>query len=156
MKRKFLASILVAFALATYAQAGITGLGKHDAKYVGGTATFAEGTAGKISTADEKVFTFEHNGGTLTIPYAQINELEYGQKAGRRLGLAIAVTPAALLSKKRKHFLTISYINEQEKQQALVFEVGKNILRSTVASLQARTGRKIEFQDEEARRSFGN
>lgn len=65
--------------------------------------------------------------------------------------MAIALTPAALLSKKRKHFLTISYVDEREKQQALVFELGKETVRSTLASLQARSGRKIEFQDEESR-----
>jgi len=72
------------------------------------------------------------------------------------LGLAIALSPVALLSKKRKHFLTVSYVDGQEKQQAIVLELGKEIVRSTLASLQARSGRKIEFQDEEARNSgFG-
>lgn len=152
--RKALISTVTLIALTvSSAQAGV---GKHDAKYVGGTATFPEQTTGTVSTSDDKAFTFECKEGTLAIPYERINELEYGQKAGRRLGLAIAVTPAALLSKKRKHFLTISYVNEQDKQQAVVFELGKDTVRSTVASLQARTGRKIEFQDEEARRSFGN
>jgi len=151
--QKRIISICVLLGLAVCAQAG---LNKREAMYVGGTGPFPEGTVGKISASDEKVFTFEYGGGTLTVPYERINQLEYGQKAGRRLGLAIAVTPAALLSKKRKHFLTVSYVNGRDRQQALVFELGKDILRSTVASLQARTGRKIEFQDEEARRSFGN
>ena len=137
--------------------AAIAGIGSHNTMYVGGTVTsIKEGTEGKSSTADEKVFTFTHKRETLVIPYEKVNALEYGQKAGRRVGLAIVVTPLALLSKKRKHFLTISYTDENDKQQAAVFELGKDIVRATLASVQARSGRKIEFQDEEARKAGSN
>jgi hypothetical protein len=133
------------------------GIGSKATMYVGGTNTIKEMTEGRSTTSDEKVFVFEYKTGksatTLKIPYDKVNALEYGQKAGRRLGLAIAVTPLALFSKKRKHFLTISYIDDAEKQQAAVFELGKDIVRTTLASLEARTGRKIEYQDEEARKS---
>ena len=125
--------------------------------YVGGTLKVKEMAEGCSSTADEKVFVFEYKDGketnTVRIPYERVNALEYGQKAGRRLGLAIVVTPLALFSKKRKHFLTVNYIDETEKQQAAVFELGKDIVRTTLASLEARTGRKVEYQDEEARKS---
>jgi len=131
----------------------IAGIGSKDTMYVGGTAGVKEMTEGKSSTADAKDFVFKYKGGTLSIPYDRINSLEYGQKAGRRLGLAIAVTPLALFSKKRKHFLTLSYMDAAEKQQAAVFELGKDVVRTTLASIEARSGRKIEYQDEEARKS---
>lgn len=126
--------------------------------YVGGTATsIAQGTQGRIDTDNDKVMTFEYKGGKLSIPYDRINSLEYGQKAGRRVGLAIAITPLALLSKKRKHFLTIGFQDENDKQQATVFELGKNTVRVTISTLEARSGRKVEYQDEEARKSgMGN
>jgi len=57
----------------------------------------------------------------------------------------------ALFSKKRRHFLTIGYKDADDKQQAAVFELGKNTVRVTLASLEARTGRKIDYEDEEAR-----
>lgn len=134
------------------------GIGSHATVYDGGTiTTIPQQADGVSSTADERVFTFHYKGGELAIPYDHINELEYGQKAGRRIGLALAVSPIALLSKKRRHFLTVSYVDDQGKQQAAVFELGKDIVRTTLASLQARSGRKIEFQDEEARKSgFGS
>ena len=154
MKRLVSAVLLSSFLFEIPASAGI---GSKTAMYVGGTATIKEGTEGKSSTADPAVFTFQYKDGkqmtTLRIPYDRINSLEYGQKAGRRLGLAIAVTPLALFSKKRKHFLTINYVDASEKQQALVFELGKDIVRTTLASLEARSSRKIEYQDEEARKS---
>jgi hypothetical protein len=122
--------------------------------YVGGTvASLKEGTEGKSSAKDERAFKFEYHGATLQIPYDRVNDLEYGQKAGRRLGVAIAVTWMALFSKKRKHFLTIGYTDENDKQQAAVFELGKDIVRVTLASLEARTGKKIDFEDDEARKS---
>jgi len=107
----------------------------------------------RVPVSDLFTFVFDYKGGQLSIPYEKINDIEYGQKAGRRVGLAIAISPWLLLSKKRKHFLTIGYLDESDKQQAGVFELGKDIVRVTLASLEARTGKKIDYQDEEARKS---
>lgn len=130
------------------------GIPSHKAAYVGGTVKgLKENTEGVMSTSDEKVLVFRYNKTQFNIPYDQVDSLEYGQKAGRRVGLAIAVTPVALLSKKRRHYLTVNYTDADNKQQAAVFELGKDIVRVTISSLEARTGRKIEYQDEEARES---
>lgn len=133
-------------------------VGKHGAAYVGGTiANMDAPTKGTISMDDDKSLAFDYKGGRLSIPYDGINSLEYGQKAGRRVGLAIVITPLALLSKKRKHFLTIGYQDDNGKQQAAVFEMGKDTVRVDLATIEARTGRKVEYQDEEARKSgLGN
>jgi hypothetical protein len=93
MKRVGTISVISAFLLAVSLMAGI---GSKDTAYVGGTvSSIKEQTEGKSSTADEKVFTFQYGHGRLTIPYERINALEYGQKAGRRIGVAIAVSPIA-------------------------------------------------------------
>jgi hypothetical protein len=133
------------------------GVGSKETMYVGGTLKIKEQTEGKSSTADEKKFVFDYKDGKnkaeFSIPYDRIDSIEYGQKAGRRVGVAIVVTPLALLSKKRKHFLTIGFKDDDDKQQAAVFELGKDVIRTTLAALEARSGRKIEYQDEEARKS---
>jgi len=130
------------------------GLGDDKTAYVGGTENqIKDGTEGKSSARDDKNFVFEYKGGSLSIPYEQVNDLEYGQKAGRRLGVAIMVTPLALFSKKRKHFLTVGWKDGQDKQHAAVFELGKSVVRTTIATLEARTGKKVEYQDDEARKS---
>ena len=130
------------------------GVGSKSTMYVGGTVTSIKaGAEGKSSTADENAFVFEYKKEKLNIPYAKINGLEYGQKAGRRVGMAILVSPIALFSKKRKHFLTVNFMDQADKQQAAVFELGKDVVRVTLASLEARSGQKIEYQDEEARKS---
>lgn len=125
--------------------------------YIGGTVPgIKERIEGISSTSDEKLFVFTYKDGDkeekLTIPYTRINDLEYGQKAARRIGLG-AVSPWLLLSKKRQHFLTIGYQDENDKQQVAVFELGKDIVRVTLASMEARTGKKIDYQDDEAKKS---
>jgi hypothetical protein len=133
---------------------GFAGLGSDKTAYIGGTENqIKEGTEGVSSAKDEKSFVFDYKGGNLAIPYESIDDLEYGQKAGRRVGLAIAVSPWLLLSKKRKHFLTVGWKDEQDKQHAAVFELGKSITRTTIATLEARTGKKVDYQDDEARKS---
>lgn len=107
--------------------------------------------SGEALANGERNFVFRYDGGELRIPYASVNLLEYGQQAGRRLALAITVSPLFLLSKKRRHYLTIGFVDADQKQQAAVFELGKKIVRSTLAGLEARTGRRVEYENEEAR-----
>src|SRR5438477_6878229 len=156
MRRFTAASLAMFFMLASLTEAG--GLDSKKAMYVGGTvASVKERTEGVPSTTDEKVFVFAFKDGDkeskLTVPYDRINNLEYGQKAGRRLGLALTISPWLLLSKKRKHYLTVGWTDAQDKQHAAVFELGKSTVRTTLATLEARTGKKIEYQDDEARKS---
>ena len=110
-------------------------------------------TKGELRVTEPHEFVFDYRVGQLRVPYDRINILEYGQKTGRRLGLAIILSPAFLLSRKRKHYLTINYIDSDEEQQVAVFELGKKIVRTTLAGLEARTGLRIEYQDEEARKA---
>jgi hypothetical protein len=85
--------------------------------------------------------------------YNAVTELEYGQKAGRRVAVALLVSPFAIFSKKRNHYLTINYKDKDGKDQAVVFELGKDIVRTTLAVVEARSGKTIQYQDEEARKS---
>ena len=153
MKKLAVFMVAVFFANAV-SPALLGGIPSDKAVYRGGTiAALAESTEGAVATTNEQHFTFTYKHGKLVIPYQQVNTLEYGQKAGRRLGLAIAVSPVLLLSKKRRHYLTINFVDEQGKQQAAVLELGKSIVRSVLASMEARTGRKIEYEDDEARKA---
>lgn len=130
------------------------GLGSDKTKYIGGTvASLKEGDEGKSSAKDPKVFVFTADKDQLEIPYDRIDSLEYGQKAGRRVGVAVVINPLFIFSKKRRHFLTLGYTDADGKQQAAVFELGKDVIRVTLATLEARTGKKVEYQDEEARKS---
>ncbi|GIU77499.1 MAG: hypothetical protein KatS3mg005_0737 [Bryobacteraceae bacterium] len=138
------------------------GVGKKEVRYLGGVWTdVPEGTEGKIRLDDDAaVFVFE--GRQYRLPYASITSLEYGQKVGRRVGatigwgattLGIAALPM-LLSKKRRHFATIGYTDEQGKPQGLVVEFGKEINRSAMKMLSLKSGKEIEFESGKAREEF--
>jgi len=149
-----IAAVLVAVVVAN------TTLGAVDSKkaeYVGGTiSAITEQAEGLLDTTTEAqiVFTPERGKGpSLMIPYTAISSLEYGQKAGRRVGVAILVSPLALFSKKRKHFFTIGFKDKDGKDQAVVLELGKDIVRTTLTIVETRSGKKIEYQDEEARKA---
>lgn len=122
--------------------------------YVGGTVSvLSSKTGGIMSTSGEDVFLFQTRDVTVQIPYQRINVLEYGQRVGRHYAEAILLSPMFLLSKTRKHYLTIGFTDAKGKQQAMIFEVGKGNIRSLLVSLEAKTGRRLEYQDDDARRS---
>lgn len=124
------------------------------AEYVGGTAAqLQSGAAGSIDVRDQQYFAFYTKKGQIRIRYDKIDGLEYGQKVDRRLLMAVVISPMFLLSKRRKHFLSIGYTDEDGIHQALVFRVDKNDIRATLVSLEARTGLRIQYQDEEARKA---
>ena len=123
-------------------------------QYMGGTISVLPAkTQGVISTKEEDVFLFQTRGVTIQVPYDKINMLEYGQRVGRRYAEAILLSPVFLLSKTRKHYLTIGFIDDRGKEQAMVFLVGKNDVRSMLVSLEAKSGRRVEYQDDDACRA---
>lgn len=124
------------------------------AEYVGGTlAGITNGVDGRLRTTHEQYFEFAAGKDSVRVPYARINLLEYGQNVGRRYAMAVLISPMFLLSKSRRHFLTVGYTDDEGRQQAMVFQVGKADIRTMLVTLEARTGRKVEFQDEEARKA---
>jgi hypothetical protein len=142
------------------------------AAYFGGTvAVFGAATKpvlGELDTshADRLEFTARAKPFTdvrLVVPYQQIVDIEYGQKAGRRVGAAIGTAIAlgplgfvTLFSKKRNHFLTIEYMDGDRQQQVAVLELGKDIVRTTLAIVKVKTSVPIQYQDEEAEKAgFG-
>jgi len=89
----------------------------------------------------------------IHVPYGKVNTLEYGQSVSRRYVEAILLSPLFLLAKTRKHYVTVGYTDAEGHQQALVFRVGKGDIRAVLVGLEARTGRRVEYQDDEARSS---
>ena len=121
--------------------------------YVGGTIpNLPEGTVGGLDTTQEKALVFQSPKGKFEISYENVTSLEYGQKAGRRLGVAITLTIWALFSKKRKHFLTIGFTDENDKPQGVVLEIPKGTAKTIIIVLESRSGKKVEYESEEARK----
>lgn len=89
----------------------------------------------------------------MQIPYRKIDTLEYGQNVSRRIAEAVLLSPLLLLSKSRKHFVTIGWADAEGREQALVFRVDKRDIRNVMAGLEAHSGRRFTFQDDEARKA---
>ena len=126
--------------------------------YVGGTLTAVpEKTEGKadFSSPEAMVFTADRKY-KVDVPYKGITSIEYGQKAGRRVGVALAVSPVALFSKKRKHYVSIAFTDASGGKQGAVFEVSKGLVRTFVSNLETRSGKTVEFESEDAKKHFGN
>ena len=132
-----LAALLIgAMAADVYAQARV--------EYAGGTATQLEtGSAGSIELSDTRYLAVYSKKNQVRIPYDRINLIEYGQQVERRLALAVIISPAFLLSKKRKHFLTLGYTDDAGRQQAMVFRVDKSGIRATLVSLEDRKSTRL-------------
>jgi hypothetical protein len=147
----------------------ITYIPNEAAQYVGGTVTtIPQQALGELVTADENMllFTWQRGGpsggGEWRIPYKRVTYLGYGQHAGRRVGAAAALTPVAaamnpafipvLWSKKRRHYITLAFKDDQDKTQTVIFMVGKKSIRVLPKILEARTGVKLQYEDEEARK----
>jgi hypothetical protein len=123
------------------------------AEYVGGTiAQIPSGCQGTVQAVDQEYFVFYSKHASWRVPYDKIDLIEYGQKVNRRYVAAVLVSPLFLIAKKRQHFLTVGYSDEESRQQALIFKVDKDDIRAMLVSLEARTGRKVEFQDDDARK----
>ena len=121
---------------------------------IGGTVSGVKAKcAARIDLTGPQAMAFECGTTALRIAYRKINTVEYGQNVSRRYAAAILISPVLLLSKSRRHYVTIGYEDETGAQQALVVRVGKRDIRTVLASLEARTGRRVEYQDDEARKS---
>ncbi len=140
---------LVLFTSSAIARADNGGAG---AEYVGGTVAGVSG-GGVIDLTHEEFFVFRTKKSGVRIPFTKINLLEYGQQVDRRYAMALVISPLLVLSKSRKHFLTVGYTDEEDRQQAIVLRVDKSHIRSVLVSLEAKTGRKIQYQDGEARKA---
>jgi hypothetical protein len=78
------------------------------------------------------------------------------------VGIAAALTPASVVaapvfvpvmwSKKRRHYLTLAFRDDQDKPQTVIFMVGKKSIRVLPKILEVRTGIKLQYEDEEARK----
>lgn len=143
--------LLVFLVLSPLLQAGDIG---SRVLYVGGTVPGVRNKSdARIDLLQDDAIQLIASGRSFLIPYKDVNTLEYGLRVSRRYVEAVLISPLFLVAKKKTHFLTIGYTDEDGKQQAMVLQVGKEEIRPLLVSLEARTGRRVEYQDDEARKA---
>src|SRR5712671_6849578 len=78
--------------------------------YAGGTVpTVKAGTIGRLDPTLETTLLFEHSGGKLLIPYADIQSFAYDKEVTRHLGVLPAIAVGLLKMRQHRHFFRISY-----------------------------------------------
>lgn len=123
-------------------------------RYAGGTPKeIPAHSDARIQIQAPETLTIKTNKATVTIPYKDVNGLEYGMRVNRRYLEAALLSPMFLLSKHKEHYLTISYTTPDGQQQAIVLQVPSKDIRPLLVGLEARTGHKVEYQDDEARKA---
>jgi hypothetical protein len=124
------------------------------AQFIGGTISGIKPKAdARLDLTATDNLTVQCGPTTFRIDYRKVNTLEYGQNVSRRYAAAILISPVLLLSKSRRHYVTIGYVDPDGTQQAMVLRVEKGDIRTVLAALEARTGRRVEYTDDEARKS---
>jgi hypothetical protein len=165
--KRLIAAVVVATMLAP--SIAFASVGSKNAAYYGGTVEAFNGAKdpveGKLDTASVTALGFTASdkpfvGKSISIPYDKIIDLEFGQKVGRRVGAAIGYSvllgPLGLLtlfSKKKNHYLTVGFKDSDGKDQIAVIELGKDIVRSAIPIIETRSGKKVTYQDDEAKKS---
>jgi len=126
---------------------------------------------GELDLADEKTLIFKVKGQTIEVAYDRITALEYQNTAKGRPALAsgavgasvlgvvgaaatagasLVLLPIALVAmpfvrtNRKHHFLTVIYKDADDKPQALVLELGKDIQRVTRVVIAARSGKEVK------------
>jgi hypothetical protein len=144
----FRISLLLAALAAAAAQPGVR------AQFIGGTLPgVPPKSSARLDLSNGDTLRLALANADLRIPYQRIHTIEYGQNVSRRVAEAVLISPILLLSKQRKHFVTLGYTDGEGKEQALVVRVEKGDIRFVLSALEARTGRRVEFQDDEARKT---
>jgi hypothetical protein len=89
----------------------------------------------------------------VSIPYADIQKFEYQEKLARHLGVILTIAVVMLKHRQRRHFIQITYMDANRKEQAAVFEIAKDDVLATKASIEARTRKTKETLESRIRRS---
>lgn len=144
-------TLAVLLALSSLLQAGSPG---ERVLYVGGTVSGVPShSSAQIDVRDATALSLHLRDKAISVAWSDVNNIEYGLKVDRRYLEAVLISPLFLIAKRRSHFLTIGYADSDGRQQAVVLEVSKGDIRQLLVSLEARTGRRVEYQDEEARKA---
>jgi hypothetical protein len=144
-------TLVVLLALSSLLQAGGPG---NRVLYVGGTVAGVKShSSADIDVRDANALSLHLHDKAISVAWSDVSNIEYGLHVDRRYLEAILISPLFLIAKKRSHFLTIDYMDGDGHQQAVVLEVSKGDIRQLLVSLEARTGRRVEYQDDEARKA---
>ena len=155
-------AIVILGCFAALASGPVWALDPGKVMYVGGTVSSlppgnVEGSL-DFSAAAAMFFVAAKGGSTVAVQWKTIQDLEYGPQIPLQWKKKSRSLPALpLLSKKgRKHYVTIGYKDSAGAEQAVVFELGDQIIRRTLTVLKEKSGKRLTCQDEQTGQELGD
>jgi hypothetical protein len=122
--------------------------------YRGGTVPgFQAGALGKLDLTRPDTLVFSSGTNTLSIPYANVQRFEYQEKLARHLGVIATIAVVLVKHRQRRHFIQIAYTDADRKEQVAIFEIAKDDVDATKATLETRTHKTKETLESRIRRS---
>jgi hypothetical protein len=113
------------------------------ATYVGGTLhNVPEGSAGTVAFPDRDRMVLLTGSRVTVVPFRGVSSIEYGLTDHIR----------GMLFKKKSHYLSLTYRDAAGDSQGMVLELSGDEFRPVLTQLEARTGQKVQYQDEKAAR----
>jgi len=110
--------------------------------YRGGTVPGLQaGTMGKLDLTRPDALVFSSGTNSVSIPYANIQKFEYQEKLARHLGVVLTIAVGLLKHRQRRHYIQITYADATGKSQVGIFEIAKDDVDATKATLTTRTGK---------------
>lgn len=97
-------------------------------------------TSDRILLTEEKV----ERGTFVAIPFTDFTKAVYEKSAHPRWKTAVFLTPWALFSKGKKHWITIDYKKPNGNEDFVLLHVDKGNYQMIIATLEARTGKPVE------------
>ncbi len=124
------------------------------AEYAGGTiAQIPDGCSGSIQAIDDEFFVFYSKKRAGACPTKKSTSSNTDKKWIAATWPLYSYRRSFCSAKNASIFSPSDIPTKPGRQQAMIFRVNKDDIRMILVSLEARTGRKIEFQDEEARKA---
>jgi phosphatidylglycerophosphate synthase len=130
-----IAAILIATVTASASASSIDGV-----TFSGGTAPgVTTGAEGELETGTDQLI-FRWSGGSLVVPYAQIQNLSYRDKKALNLGALPLVAVLLIFPQIYHHIVTITYLDASGQKQVAIFQIPRRAIDTLPAVLQERTG----------------
>ncbi len=128
------------FACAEYFQATRAGQKKAEAG-VKGTLIF-DGNSKKVE------FLNPTGAAAFSINYDAIRSMQYERTGQPRYLAAVVISPAFLLTRAKKHYLTIEYNDQSGEAHSVIVRLNKRNARNAVATATAQTSKSVEEIEE--------
>ncbi len=80
----------------------------------------------------------------VRIPYSDVEEIVYEKSSHPRWKTAVFLTIFALLSKGKKHWLTVTY-KDADEAKFTILKLDKNDYRQIIALSETKTGKKVQW-----------